>query len=110
MSQRPLFQRVFSIEVMAGALVGAAAPYLVALAIEVAPARVPIWLVFLSVGAGTLLTWLARMVSNDRTKLRAAQERKDREHLELKAELKEVKEAVASISPPRRGWPRRRNS
>lgn len=109
MSQRLVLERLFKIEVIAGALAGAAAPYLVALVIEVAPARVPIWLVALSIGAGTLLTWLARMVWNHRKKLRATRERKDREHLELKAELKAVKEAVANISPPRRGWPRRRN-
>jgi Na+/melibiose symporter-like transporter len=110
MSQRSLSQRLFSIEVIAGALAGAAVPYLVALVIEVAPARVPVWLVTLCVGAGTLLTWLARMVRNNREKLRATQEREDREHLEMKTELEELKEAVASISAPRRGWPRRRNS
>jgi len=110
MSQRSLFHRLFSIEILAGALAGAGAPYLVALFIEVGPDQVPLWLVALGLGAGTLFTWLARVVRNNRERSRATRERKEREHLELKTELENLKEAVANISTSRRTWPRRRNS
>jgi uncharacterized protein YlxW (UPF0749 family) len=107
MSQRSPFHRLFSLEVLAGALAGAAAPYLVALFIEVAPNQVPIWLVALCLAAGSVLTWLARVVRSNRKQSRATRER---EHLELKAQLENLNEAVANISTSRRTWPRRRSS
>jgi hypothetical protein len=109
MIQRSLAQRLFSIEAIVGALIGALMPFLVALAIQVAPARVPLWLVALSIGFGILLTWVARAVWSTREKNRAIQERKDREQLALKTEVEELKEEVASISASRRSWLRRRN-
>lgn len=80
MSQRSLFQRIFSVEVIVGALAGAGAPYGVGLAAKVALTRVPLWLVVLCVGGGALLGWLCvRAVQACRQKIREARDRKRRE-------------------------------
>jgi threonine/homoserine/homoserine lactone efflux protein len=105
MENRSLLQRLFSIEVLAGALAGALLPYAVALAIKVAPTRVPLGVVVVSVGGGALLGWfLLRAVGARRQKHQAEQERKEREAQEVKDQLERIERAIVEIQPARRVW------
>lgn len=107
MKKDSLFRRLFSVEVLGGALAGAALPYGVALVIKVAPTRVPVGVVAISIGGGALLGWLlVRAVNARRRKLRAAQERKARQLQELQEQLARIEQNVARIRPARKGWPK----
>jgi hypothetical protein len=66
MEHRPFFRRLVSTEVLAGAIAGAGLPYLIAWISEIAPTRVPLGLVALSVGGGAFLGWaLLRAISGN---------------------------------------------
>jgi threonine/homoserine/homoserine lactone efflux protein len=110
MEQRPFFRRLFSVEVLGAATVGALLPYMVALAIEVAPTRVPMWLVVLSV-AGCSLGWvLVQMASSRRQRVREELERRERERQELKAQLERIEQTMEVALLSRKFWPKRRKS
>jgi hypothetical protein len=110
MKKRSLFGRLLSVEVVGGAVFGAALPYLIALAIKVAPTRVPLGLAALSVVGGAFVGWmLLRAVSRhqrEARETREAQERQERERQEQAARLERLERAVAGITPRRKIWPR----
>src|SRR5665213_781937 len=112
MGNRSPFRRLLSVEVLGGAVFGAALPYIVALAIRVAPTRVPLGLVALSVIGGGLLGWvLLRSMASHQRKVRDARglrEREDRERREQVDRLERLERAVAEINPRRTIWPTRR--
>jgi hypothetical protein len=112
MEDRPFFRRLVSIEVLAGAVVGAGLPYLIAWISEIAPTRVPLGLVALSVGGGALMGWtMLRVISGYQTKareMREAGERRDRERAEMRMRLEEIEHAVTAMAPTRSLWPKRR--
>ncbi len=111
MKRRSVFERLCSIEVLAGALAGAILPYVVAVAIKVAPTRVPIGLVAVSVGGGALLGWASLSAARVRRRKRqAALEQKERESEELKAQLQRIELALKNIRVRRRAWPIKRKS
>jgi hypothetical protein len=110
MKKRSLFRRLISVEVVGGAVFGAALPYLIALAIKVAPTRVPIGLAALSVIGGAFVGWiLLRTLSRYQRKAREAreaQECQERERQEQAARLERLERAIAEITPRRKIWPR----
>lgn len=107
--KRSFLSRLFSLEVLGGALAGAGLPYLVAFVIQIAPTRVPLGLVVLSVGGGALLgSILLLAVNAHRRKMQAAEEQRDRERqeitAEITAELERLEQAIASAPPARKAW------
>lgn len=111
MKRRSVLERLCSIEVLAGALAGAILPYVVAVAIEIAPTRVPMGLVAVSVGGGTLLGWVFLHTARvRRRKHQAADQQKERESEELKAQLQRIEQALENIRARRRHWPIKRKS
>lgn len=99
---RSLLHRLFSVEVIAGAFVGAAAPYTIALVVEVAPTRVPLGLVVISIGGGALLGWLLVTAMNGRKRRLRARARRDLERREMRARLRRIEQAIASEPPTTR--------
>jgi hypothetical protein len=49
MDKKPLLRRVLTVETLSSGVLGAAAPYLVAGFVRIAPTRVPLWLVLASI-------------------------------------------------------------
>lgn len=94
MSAQNLFRRLCSVEVVGGAVLGAMAPYLVSLATQVAPLRVPIGLVAATMALGALLGWLVFAVKRRRQRRRVARERRERESQTLRAQLVRIERAV----------------
>ena len=107
MEKRPFFRRLFGVEALGAAMVGAVLPYVVALAIEVAPTRVPMWLVVLSI-AGCSSGWgLVQLTLSRRQRTREEHERHERERRELRAQLERIEQTM-EVALSRRFWPKRR--
>lgn len=87
MEKKPLFRRLLTIETLSSAVVGACAPYLLAFLIEIAPTRVPLWSVVVSI-LGCAATAHG---------LRALVER----HHRAQQRLERIERTMAAIAPSR---------
>lgn len=102
MRRRTLIHRLFNPEVLGAAAAGAVAPYVIAYAIQIAPTRVPLWLVVLSVGGASSIAWLVRRVIVGRQDAREEKERRELERREYQTRLERLERTVAEIAPLRK--------
>lgn len=106
MGKTSVLRRLLSVEVVGGAVFGAALPYGVAFAIEVAPKRVPLGLVVSSIVGCAIVGWAALYAIRRywrRTGARKeADERQERERREQAERLADLERAVAAIACRRR--------